>query len=169
LLAQVVPRAGFQRHISLPWYTMQVIQRPFCSPCSRSRCRAWLCTWIRLHLCLGNASTCVLSFASWHPANPARPEAAWAGPLTVVAAKKCLGVSFAPVTAQFFEPVGREGLRRQWHLPAVARLSPVLYGTPASLPRVAVLQAAGARSLCYGSGFGHNQVCSSPGQVSSGV
>jgi hypothetical protein len=44
------------------------------------------------------------------------------GPLTVVASKTCLGVTFAPATAQFFEPVGREGLRRQWRQPALGRL-----------------------------------------------
>jgi hypothetical protein len=41
-------------------------------------------------------------------------EAARVGPLTVVASIKCLGVTFALATAQFFEPVGREGLRRQF-------------------------------------------------------
>jgi hypothetical protein len=30
-----------------------------------------------------------------------------------------LGVTFAPATAQFFEPVGRKGLRRQWRQPAL--------------------------------------------------
>jgi hypothetical protein len=62
-------------------------------------------------------------------------QAARVGPLTVAASKKCLGVTFAPATAQFFEPVGREGLRRHWRQPALAPTSPrpVRYGIPASL------------------------------------
>jgi hypothetical protein len=36
-----------------------------------------------------------------------------------MASKKSLGVTFAPATAQLFEPVGREGLRRQWRQPAL--------------------------------------------------
>jgi hypothetical protein len=66
------------------------------------------------------AKSCVVPLGTLPPSPPA--EVARAGPLTVVASKKCLGVTFGPATAQFFEPVGREGLRRQWRQPALGRL-----------------------------------------------
>jgi hypothetical protein len=62
--------------------------------------------------------SCVVPLGTLPP--PCASEAARVGPLTVVASKKCLGVTFAPATAQFFEPVGRKGLPRQWRQPALA-------------------------------------------------
>jgi hypothetical protein len=102
--------------------TLWVILRiTFCPPCSRSWCRAWSCAWIRLPLPRGSASTLLSPvwrlMAPCHP--PPSAKAARADPLTVVASKKCLGVTFAPASSQVFEPVGLEGLRRQWRQPAL--------------------------------------------------
>jgi hypothetical protein len=102
-------------------YIMPTIRKYFCPPCNRNWCRAWSCAWIRMPLPLSSAST--LPSPVWCLLAPCRPppatEAARAGPLTVVASKKCLGVTLGPATAQFFEPVGREGLCRQWRQPAL--------------------------------------------------
>jgi hypothetical protein len=75
---------------------------------------------VPLHLGIDIANSCVVPFGTLPP--PLPTEAARVDPFTVVASKKCLGVTFSPASAQFFEPVGREELRRQWRQPALGRL-----------------------------------------------
>jgi hypothetical protein len=61
------------------------------------------------------AKSCLVPLGTLPPPPPT--EVARVGPRTVAASKKCLGVTFAPATAQFLEPVQREELRRQWRQP----------------------------------------------------
>jgi hypothetical protein len=79
-------------------------------------------------------------------------------PLTVVASKKCLGVTFAPATAQFFEPVGREGLHRQWRQPAYGVLASALVQsgtTPSLLQSCCAPSCWGSTSLLLGGDWAH--------------
>jgi hypothetical protein len=68
------------------------------------------------------AKSCVVPLGTLP--SPPSSEAARAGPLMVVASKKYLGFTFALATAQFFEPVGREGLHRQWRQTALGPPQP---------------------------------------------
>jgi hypothetical protein len=79
------------------------------------------CAWICLPWHPSNAST--LLSPVWCLLAPCHPPILlrWLVSFYGCASKKCLGVTFAPATAQFFEPVGREGLHRQWRQPALGR------------------------------------------------
>jgi hypothetical protein len=96
--------------------------RSFCHPCIRSWCRAWSRAWICVPLHLGQRINIDLSCVVPLGTLPSPPptEAAQVVSLTVVASP-CLGVIFAPTTASFFEPVGREELRRHWRQLALGR------------------------------------------------
>jgi hypothetical protein len=63
------------------------------------------------------AKSCMVLLGTLPTPPPTRT--AQVGPLTVLASKKCLGVTFAPATAQFVEHVKRKELRRQWRQSAL--------------------------------------------------
>jgi hypothetical protein len=95
---------------------------------------------------------------------PHSTEAAQASHIMVVASRNSSSAWASPtpqLLPSCLSHVGREGVRRQRRQPALARPAPV--GHPPGFGRATVFQAAGARPSCYGSGFGHNRVCSSPG------
>jgi hypothetical protein len=68
------------------------------------------------------AESCVVPLDTLPNPTPTEAARARVGSLTVVASKNCLGVTFAPGTAQFFVPIRRGGLCRQWCQPALGHL-----------------------------------------------
>jgi hypothetical protein len=97
--------------------------------------------------------------------------------LTVVASKKCLGVTFTslarawPATDQVCEPVWRERLRRQCCRPPLGHppQPSALWDTCIASVKLMCSRLLGLDISATGrpmSGLGHNRVCSSPGLVS---
>jgi hypothetical protein len=101
--------------------------------------------------CINVAKSCVVPVGTL--TTPPPNEVARVGPLTVVASKMCLGVIFAPATAQSFEPVGRERLRRPASQPAMLWGTSQVWGArpnPVQLGTRGCTRLASVELLCWG-------------------